>query len=249
MPPLVQALLATLLVSAVSLVGIFFVFADWTERRALLFMSFAAGVLLATSFLELLPEAVERHDGQGNLFVATLGAMGTFFILERFLRGFHAHDGQRDSHALSSGYLILIGDTLHNIVDGVVIAASFLVDPALGVSTTIAVAAHEIPQEVADFSILLSAGFTRRSALLLNLLSGLTAVLGALWCFWFERLVEAHLAWFIGATAGMFIYIAASDLMPELHHSRGRGGWRYVGLFVVGVTLVGLLGIFVPHRH
>ena len=249
MSPFAAAILATLIVSAISLVGAVFLFRQWSERRSLLFISFAAGVLLATTFLELLPEAVERSGGDGDFFVATLAAMGGFFVLERFLHGFHTHEHDEGGHAAASGYLILVGDTLHNFIDGVVIAATFLVDPTLGVATTVAVAAHEIPQEIADYGILLAAGFSRRRALLLNFLSALTALLGAVFCFAFQTAVEAHLPWFMAATAGMFIYIAASDLMPELHHSHPRGNWRVAVPFFVGMGLVALIGALVPHPH
>ncbi len=246
MSPLGLSLLATFLVSAVSLVGVVFLFAEWTERRAMLFISFAAGVLLATAFLEMFPEAVARHHGDGNFFIATLGAMGAFFLLERFLLGFHTHE---ESHPAPSGYFVLIGSTVHNFIDGVVIAASFLVSPTLGFTTTLAVAAHEIPHEAADFGLLLNARFSRGAALVLNFLSGLAAMLGALWCFAFEGLVERHLAWFLAATAGMFIYIAASDLLPELHHSHTRREWEYAVPFFVGVALIAAIGWLVPESH
>ena len=243
MSPLTLSLIATFIVSAISLVGVIFLFADWTERRAMLFISFAAGVLLATAFLEMFPEAVERHQDDGNFFIATLAAMCGFFLLERFLLGFHTHE---ETHAVPSGYFVLIGSTVHNFIDGVVIGASFLVSPTLGFSTTLAVAAHEIPHEAADFGILLSAKFSRGSALLLNFISGLAAMLGAAWCFWFEGLVERHLPWFLAATAGMFIYIAASDLVPELHHSHTRREWIYAVPFFVGVALMAGITWLVP---
>jgi zinc and cadmium transporter len=243
MSPLTLSLIATFIVSAISLIGVVFLFAEWSERRALLFISFAAGVLLTTAFLEMLPEAVARRRDDGNFFAGTLAAMGTFFLLERFLLGFHTHDEHR---SVAPGYFVLIGSTVHNFIDGVVIAASFLVSPALGVSTTVAVAAHEIPHEAADFGILLSAGFRRATALLLNFVSGLAAMLGALWCFWFEGTVEAHLSWFLAATAGMFIYIAASDLLPELHHSHTHRGWIYAVPFFVGVALMAAISLLIP---
>jgi zinc and cadmium transporter len=247
MSPLAQSLIATLLISIVSLVGVLFLFTEWTERRAMLFVSFAAGVLLATAFLEMLPEAVEHRQTDGNFFIAALAAMGGFFLLERFLAGFHSHD---DTHAAPSpsGYFVLIGSTVHNFIDGVVIAASFMVSPMLGVTTTIAVAAHELPHEAADFLVLLNARFSRGSALFLNFLSGLAAMIGALWCFWFEGLVAAHLPWFLAATAGMFIYIAASDLLPELHHSHTRREWIYAVPFFVGVALIAVMGALIPEH-
>lgn len=246
MSPLAQSLVATFVVSAVSLLGVVFLFADWNERRAMLFISFAAGVLLATAFLDMFPEAVARRQDDGNFFIATLAAMGAFFLFERFLLGFHTHE---DSHAVPSGYFVLIGSTVHNFIDGVVIAASFMVSPALGFTTTLAVAAHEIPHETADFGILLSARFSRSAALLLNFLSGLAAVLGALWCFSYAGLVERHLSWFLAATAGMFIYIAASDLLPELHRSHTQREWVYAVPFFVGVAVIAAVVGLVPETH
>jgi zinc and cadmium transporter len=247
MSPLALSLLATFLVSAISLVGVVFLLTEWSERRAMLFISFAAGVLLATAFLDMFPEAVERRQDNGNFFIASLAAMGGFFLLERFLSGFHSHDDSH-SHASPSGYFVLLGSTVHNFIDGVVIAASFLVSPALGFTTTLAVAAHEIPHEAADFGVLLNARFSRRQALLLNFLSGLAAMLGALWCFWFEGLVEHRLSWFLAATAGMFIYIAASDLLPELH-SRTRSEWIYALPFFIGVGLIAAITALIPDCH
>jgi zinc and cadmium transporter len=250
MSPFAQSLLATFLVSAISLVGVLFLLTDWTERRALLFVSFAAGVLLATACLEMFPEAVLHHQDGGNFFAATLAAMAAFFVLERMVLGFHTHedthDGSRDAPHAPAGYFVLIGSTVHNFIDGVVIGASFLVSPTAGVATTLAVAAHEIPHEAADFAVLLRARFSRTAALLLNFLSGLAAMLGALWCFAFAGMVERHLSWFLAATAGMFIYIAASDLMPELHHSRTRHEWVFAVPFFIGVALIAVIAIALP---
>lgn len=240
MSPPLQALLAALLVSLVSLIGVIFFFTDWSARRAMFCMSFAAGVLLGAAFLDILPAALARH-GNGSVLSATLAAMAGFFVLERVLHATHDHHAH-ESHAVPSGYLILVGDTLHNFVDGVAIAATFMMDPALGLTATLAIAAHELPQEIADFGVLLSANFSRRSALLLNLLSGLAAVIGAAACIAFEGLVEQHLAWLMAATAGMFIYIAASDLMPEVHHAGPRDGWLYTIPFFVGVALIAIVG-------
>jgi zinc and cadmium transporter len=245
MPPVVQALLATLFVSAIALIGIVFFFREWNDRLSIGSLSFAAGVLLATAFLELLPEAVESGAG-ASIFTAALAAMIGFFLLERLIRGFHVHE---DGHAVTSRYLILVGDGLHNFIDGVAIGASFLASPALGVATTLAIAVHEVPQEIADYGILVSGGFARRTALLLNFLSGLTAVVGAALCFVAEGFVLTHLAWFMAATAGMFIYIAGSDLIPELHHARLRANWMATIPFLVGVLLMGLLRVAMPHAH
>jgi zinc and cadmium transporter len=166
-----------------------------------------------------------------------------FFLLERYLHGFHEHDTR---HAAPSRYLILVGDSVHNFVDGVAIAASFMVGSAVGVATTIAVAAHEIPQEIADYGILVTGGFTRARALFLNFLSSLTALAGALACFAFESYVVRHVGLFMAATAGMFIYIGASDLIPELHHHRWRDSWLSTVPFFTGIVLMALLNLAIP---
>jgi zinc and cadmium transporter len=245
MTPLPQALLATFLVSLIALLGIRIALGrGWSPSREMLFLSFAAGVLLATSFLELFPGAMERSGGDGSVFVAALAAMIAFFFLERFLHGFHVHE---DDPAGASGYLILIGDGLHNLVDGIAIGASFLAGPGLGLATTLAVAAHEIPQEIADAALLLRSRFSRRAALALNFASGLTAVLGAAATFAFRETVEEHVAWFMTATAGMFLYIAASDLIPELHRPRQGSSWIHTLPFLLGIALVAALSVIVRH--
>jgi zinc and cadmium transporter len=242
--PLTLSLIATFSVSAIALVGIVFLFARQPgERTETLLLSFAAGVLLATTFLELIPRAVEKAPHDANVFAATLAAMIGFFFLERVLLGFHVHE---DSHALPSRYLILLGDGVHNLIDGVVIAASFAVGPELGLATTLAVMVHEVPQEIADFSILIGGGFRFRTALLLNFLSGLTAILGALLFFALGDLVEGKLAWFMTATAGMFIYIAGSDLIPQHHHRAAPGALVYIP-FLGGVAVIAALSLATGH--
>jgi zinc and cadmium transporter len=249
MSPLIASLLANLAVSLVSWVGVVFLFARrWSTRREVALVSFAAGVLLSTALLELLPEAIEQAPGESNVLWATLLAMVAFFFLERFLHGFHGHsDGAQ--HA-ASRTLVLVGDGLHNFIDGIVIAASFIVSPGLGVATATAVAAHEIPQEIADFGILIRGGYSRRRALVLNFLSGLAAVAGGLGLFALGDAVQEQIAWFVAAAAGMFLYIAAADLLPELHRHgreddgrpRGLIGSSFVGGIVIVVALAQLVG-------
>jgi zinc and cadmium transporter len=242
MTPLSQAVLATLIVSAVALVGIVFVFTRALSHRGeLILLSFAAGVLLATTFLELLPEATALERAPGNIFTATLGAMIGFFLLERLLHGFHVHEDEaREQQANASPWLILIGDGLHNFIDGVAIAASFAAAPELGLVTTVAVIVHEVPQELADFGILVAGGMTARMALFLNFLSGLTAVLGALVFFAGGMDLQPYVAWFMAATAGMFLYIASADLIPQLHQQRPLHAIAQLP-FLGGIALIALL--------
>ena len=253
MSALTASLLANLAVSLVSWLGVVFLFARrWSSRREVALVSFAAGVLLSTALLELLPEAIEQAPEQANVLWATLLAMVAFFFLERFLHGFHGHsdgDGHSTAGHAASRTLVLVGDGLHNLIDGIVIAASFIVSPGLGVATATAVAAHEIPQEIADFAILTRGGYSRRRALVLNFLSGLAAVVGGLALFALGDAVRDQIAWFVAAAAGMFLYIAAADLLPELHrHGRQEGrprgliGSAFLGGIVVVVALAALIG-------
>ncbi len=240
MSVLINSLIATFLISLISLVALVFWKTKWSDSLETASLSFGAGVLLATTFLELLPEALAR--GGNDVLSASMAGMIGFFALERVL---HENHSDAAIHAGPSRYLILIGDGVHNFIDGVVIAASFVISPTLGLTTTLAVAAHEIPQEFADYGILVSGGFTRRVALQLNFLSGLTAILGAIVCLMFQETIEKNLGWFMAATAGMFLYIAASDLMPELQHPQRRGSWLSGAPLLVGVALIALLEFFV----
>jgi zinc and cadmium transporter len=236
MSPLAYALVATLAVSLISLIGVVLFVTSWSERLEVAALSFAAGVLLATTFLELLPEALDAGDQ--NILVATLASVVGFFLLERLLSWWHIHP---DEHQGRAGFLILVGDGVHNFIDGVVIAAAFLVSPSAGVATALAVAAHEIPHEMADYGVLISSKFSRRRALILNFLSGLTALIGVLACFAFRSVVEPNLHWFMAASGGMFIYIAAAGLMPELHHARWRNSWISTVPLLLGLGLMAVV--------
>jgi zinc and cadmium transporter len=244
MSPLVYSLIATMLVSLISLIGVVLFVTKWSERLEVAALSFAAGVLLATTFLELLPEAIGARAGDNNILVATLASIVGFFLLERFLSWWHIHPDEHTGHA---GFLILVGDGVHNFIDGVVIAAAFLLGPGAGIATTLAVAAHEIPHEMADYGVLIGSKFSRRNALILNFLSGLTALLGAIVCFLFRSFVEPNLPWFMAASGGMFIYIAAAGLIPELHHARWRSLWVTTLPLLAGIALMAALKTLTQH--
>lgn len=212
---------ATTVVSLISLIGIFFIkikserFDSFIEYL----VSFAVGGLLGGAFLHLLPEAME--SGNPSIFIYVLSGILIFFLIEKFLHWRHCHKGHCDAHTFT--YLNLIGDGVHNFVDGMIIAASFVTDVRLGFVTTIVVAAHEIPQEIGDFGILVYGGFSKVKALVYNLLSALTAVAGAVIAFFaFEHVLWLKV-YLIPFTAGGFIYIALVDMIPELH-KKWRGG-------------------------
>lgn len=190
-------------------------------------VSFAIGALLGAAFLALLPHALEAPGDAGahRVMAAVLLGVLLFFILEKLVLWRHCHTHECETHspdpdhgrASAAGHLILLGDGIHNFVDGVLIAAAFLTDVHLGIITSIAVAAHEIPQELGDFAILLHSGFTRRKALLYNILSGLTTVVGAVLAYFSLAMVQSALPYVLAVAAASFIYIAVADLIPSLH--------------------------------
>lgn len=207
---------STTLVSLLSLVGAAtLIVKDQILKRILLVLvGFSAGALMGGAFLHLLPEAIEASSGIG-VFVYLIVGFVVFFVLERFLYWRHCHERECSVHTFS--YMNLTGDGIHNFVDGLIIAAAFVFSVKTGFATTLAVIAHEIPQELGDFGVLLHGGFTRSKALFFNLLSALTAIFGALVGYFLSPLVENLVAFLLPFAAGGFIYIAGSDLIPELH--------------------------------
>lgn len=212
----------------------------FTENFSNLLVSFAAGVLLAVAFFDLIPEAM--HEAGENEFMSfVLFGFILFFLAERFIRIFHHHHEHGDK---PSTYLVLIGDGVHNFIDGVVITASFLTSIPLGITTSIAVAAHEIPQEIADMGILLANGLSKKKALFFNFLSALTAILGAIIAYFFADFIQQNVYIFLALTAGFFIYISASDLIPSLHEKLTNNKLLNTFVFLLGVTLVILFTTF-----
>lgn len=199
--------------------------------------SFAAGALLATAFFDLLPEAVHENGGEG-VFTWALAGFLFFFLIERFIHWFHHHQegGNGDDHKSRPVVpLIVIGDSVHNFIDGLAVGAAFLVDPRVGVVTALAAAAHEIPQEIGDFGVLLKEGVSKARALLYNFASSLWTIVAAVAVYYNGEALEPLLPVFLAITAGFFIYIAASDLIPEIHRREKRG-------FAAAETLMLLVG-------
>jgi len=244
----VYALIAALAVSAISLIGIILMPHRWTHKKEVRFLGFAAGVLLATATLQLLPEAIEGSRGM-QAFYALLGGMLTFFLIERVVSGFHTHHPADVGAIKSASYLVIIGDSLHNFLDGIAIGVAFLINPMLGFVTTLAIAAHELPQEIADYTILIKGGFSRAKALLVNFASALTAILGVIIVFALGDILAAYEGILLGATAGMFLYIAAVDIIPELNHQHNKQNDRFGIPFLTGIVVMALLFMTVPHDH
>ena len=216
-------------------------------------VSVSVGILLATAFLHSLPEAFSMEGTSPQLLFATLlaGLLG-FFLLEKIslLRHSHHHEGDGHNHhhghdaeaAGRSGSMILIGDGLHNFVDGVLIAAAFMADYQVCIFTALAIIAHEIPQEIGDFIVLLNAGFSRARALLYNLICGLSAVVGGVLAYFFLEKAHTAMPYLLVIASSSFIYIAVSDLIPQMHR---RPHWveslRQTVLIACGVGFVILL--------
>ncbi len=203
-------------------------------------VSYAVGALLGISMMGLLPESLESLPA-GRVFATLLGGILLFFILEKLVlwRHCHTHDCEVHESTVAS---VMIGDTFHNFVDGAVIAAAVLTSVPLGVSTAVAVAAHEIPQEIGDFAILLHAGYSRRKALLLNVLSALASAAGAIGAFLAFDFVPRTLPYFLVLAASSFLYVAMADLIPGLHRGRtDASSLRQIILIALGIATMVLL--------
>jgi zinc and cadmium transporter len=231
----------TFISSLISLLGSFFLARKqtWPKKFVLQLTAFASGVLLTTSFLHLAPEAAESLDPQ-TVFMVIFLSIILFFVMERLILWHHHHEDEECCGPKPSAWFITIGDGVHNFLDGILIAGTFLVSPSLGLLTAFAVSAHEIPQEIADFSVMVAGGMSRSRALFLNFVSAMAAVLGALITYFFAFSLDWLTPYIIAASAGMFLYIALSDLIPELHHHDlgQKQVWKQLMVFFVGVLLI-----------
>ena len=214
-------------------------------------VSLAAGLLLGVAFLHLLPEAFESNAGAHALSATLLAGVLVFFLLEKASLWRHSHHHEHDGHhhehgfdaheAGRSGLLILVGDGIHNFADGILIAAAFMTDVKLGIITTIGIAAHEIPQEIGDFMILLNAGFSRSRALVYNAISSLTAVLGGVLGYFLLDALSGWMPFVLMLAAASFLYIAIADLMPEMQRARDTKSnlWQ-ISMVGLGIGIVAI---------
>lgn len=253
---MVEVIFWSLVGSVFSLAGgLLLMFKASFRKQAIRFgLPFGAGTLLAAAFLSVFPEAVEGAGIERAAMYALGGFLG-FFILERLLGWFHHHEshhhepvhGRRDDEAHQ--WLVIIGDTLHNAIDGVAIGAAFLVNPAVGIGTAIAVAAHELPQEIGDFSILLGKGMKPWRVLMVNIFSALATVLTATLTFALGGTFGVDAAPLLAVAAGFFIYIAASDIIPDIHEKPRKEGNVQAAMLVVGVAVLAVVLQLTPHSH
>src|SRR3989344_1666860 len=247
-----QLILYGLIGSLFALIGgvLVLLWAEKVKKVMTPLLAFSAAAFLGVSFLDLLPEAVEAVEESLFIFIAFLVGISLFFILERVIMKYfhrhahehHEHTEKENEHTESLPALIIIGDCLHNFLDGVAIAAAFVANPALGLTTALAVAAHEVPQEIGDFAILLDRGWSRMKVFGVNVLASATAFIGIIVGYFTISAIEEFLPYLLAGVAGIFTYIALSDLIPEVHH---RAGHRYIYnvlfAFILGLALVGYI--------
>lgn len=243
---LIWAIGASIFVSGISLIGVLSVFlSDKILQRSLVqLIGFAAGALIGGAFLHLIPHAVKQSRGD-EVFLFVIAGFVLFFVMEKYLYWRHCHDGHCEIHTFT--YLNLIGDGVHNFVDGLVMGASFFVDIGLGIVTTSAIVFHEIPQEIGDFGILIYGGFSKFKALIYNFLSAVTAVFGTLCGYSFSDRTEGFSMLLIPFAAGGFIYIAGCDLIPELHRQADqRKAMPSMLFFMLGLLFMYLTRLIHP---
>lgn len=202
-------------------------------------ISLSAGSLMGGAFLHLLPASLENFEAE-KAFLLVLFSFIVFFLVEKIFHWRHCHKGQCDRHAM--GIMNLIGDSVHNFIDGLIISSSFLVDVRLGWVTVVAVALHEIPQEIGDFGVLLYAGWGKSKALILNFCVALMVVLGGLMGYYISSYRYIFIEFLTPFAAGGFIYIASSDLMPEIRNETSlKKSLIYFAIFILGISLMYVL--------
>lgn len=243
-------LLSTFSMSLISFAGAFALLLreNVLQKILLPLVSLSAGALLGGALLHMIPESVEEMGNVKSVWLWVLAGFSLFFLMEQFIHWHHCHR-MPSQHKTPVTYLILIADGLHNFIDGLAIAGAFLINFHVGIITWIATAAHEIPQELGDFGILIHGGWKKSKALLFNFLSGLTMVAGGLIAFYFSASYDVR--FLLPFAAGNFIYIAASDLIPEIKHSQNiTKNLIHYASFIFGIIIIYAIGMHeTGHTH
>ena len=239
---LIYAIIASTIVSLISLIGVFALLIkdDLLQKIILYLVAFAAGGLIGGAFLDIIPEAAEYVKDITQLFLYVILGYMLFFILEKYLHWRHCHSKECSVHRFT--YLNIIGDIVHNFCDGLIIGTVFLINIKVAVATTLAIIFHEIPHELGNFTVLVYGGFSKLKALSFNFLSSLFAIAGTLVGFYFAGKVSGFSAVLLPAAAGGFVYIASCDLIPELHKEvDGKKSALIMVSFAAGILLMYLL--------
>jgi zinc and cadmium transporter len=238
---LFSIILATFLITLCVWVAVFFIFFEkkFLDKIVIFLVSLSAGSLMGGAFLHLLPEASGMLEAN-SLYGTFLISFVAFFLIEKLFHWRHCHEGECAVHTF--GYMNLVGDSIHNFIDGLMIASTFMLDLKLGIATTLAVAIHEIPQEIGDYGVLIYAGFKNKTALFINYIIALTVVLGGIVGYFLFLHVEVILPYLLPFAAGGFVYIAASDLIPEIRKELNlRKSITAFAIFVLGIILMYLV--------
>lgn len=235
-------LLFTFLASILSLffVGILLLYQRLIGKLSFYLVSFAAGALLAAGFTDTLTEAVAKSS---SAFIYTVVFIAFFYVIERVFLSLHHHEAEGEKHLRLPLSFLLFGDALHNFIDGISIAATFLISFELGIITSIAVFIHEIPHELGDFGILLHLGYKKGKVLGFNILTGLTAFAGAILGYLLGNSIDGALPVLLALTSGNFIYLSLSDLLPEIHEkTKGKEAIYHTAFFILGISFIIILG-------
>jgi len=241
MPTLFLIIASTFLVSLLSFIGVFTLALKEKFLSKIIFylVSLSIGGLMGGAFLHLLPEAAEKFD-DGNVFVLVLLGFFLFLVIEKIIHWRHCHKENCEIHTFA--HMSLIGDAIHNFLDGIIIAASFIVGPSVGFASTSAIFLHEIPQEIGDFGVLIHAGVSKKRALYLNFLTATTAIAGGIFGFYLIGFAENISQYLLAFAAGGFIYIAASDLIPEIRKEKDiKKSFFNFSIIFMGVLIMYLL--------
>lgn len=235
-----ESIIASVAIALLSLIGVIF----WGKRGHLhgthhVILPAAVGVFLGVIFFELIPETLEISPEWGP--VAIIGGFLGFYLLSHFLDTYHHHHTEQHEACAHGARRLLIGDSVHNFADGIVIASAFMIDPAVGILTTIGIALHEIPQEIAEFGVLLHAGYSSKRAALYNFISASTVVIGTIATLLFSQFFASYYFALIGIASGNLLYIATADLIPELRETHKGHFAKTFTATLLGVLLIGLL--------
>jgi zinc and cadmium transporter len=249
MNQLIYIIASTFAIALIAFIGIFtLALKDKVLNKILLVLvSLSAGALMGGALLHLLPEAIEEAEGTNfNVFLFVLIGFVLFFIIEKVLHWRHCHNGKCDVHTFH--YMNLVGDSIHNFIDGLIISAGFIASIELGITTLFAIAAHEIPQEIGDFGVLIYGGFKKKKAIVLNFVVALMIVAGGIVGYFISRNVEQTVVFLLPFAAGGFIYIAATDLIPEIKKELDiRKSMATMLVFICGILIMWIIKIAFHH--